>query len=146
MNIILQSATEPQTVQNTTERITCILDASHNTASRVEIVGLNYKCLSKETCNKILKLLIQYRDLFESTLDDFYTESEHLNLKKYAISKHHEVFTGPQIYENTLKNALNRQYKIGVVRKCSDSTWVSHKFIIPKKNGTGGWGNFKVIP
>ena len=36
----------------------------------------------------------------------------------------------------TLKKELQRLCKLGVLRKCSDSTWASPTFIIPKKNGT----------
>ena len=36
----------------------------------------------------------------------------------------------------TLKKELQRLCKLGVLRKCSDSTWISPTFIIPKKNGT----------
>ena len=81
-------------------------------------------------------MLRQYEDLFDGTLGDFYTEPVHLNLKKDAVPKHHKPFPVPKIHEVTLRNELTRLCKIGVLKKCSDSTWASPTFIIPKKNGT----------
>ena len=52
------------------------------------------------------------------------------------MPKHHKPFPVPKIHEVTLQNELVRLCKIGVLRKCSDSTWASPTFIIPKKNGT----------
>ena len=57
-------------------------------------------------------------------------------VKKDAVPKHHKPFPVPKIHEVTLQNELTRLCKIGVLRKCSDSTWASPTFIIPKKNGT----------
>ena len=136
LNAIFQLATEPKTVQDATARVSRILDAKYDKANLVEIVKTNCTHLSVERQGAILKLLRQYEDLFDGTLGDFYTEPVHLNLKKDAVPKHHKPFPVPKIHEVTLRNELNRLCKIGVLRKCSDSTWASPTFIIPKKNGT----------
>ena len=64
------------------------------------------------------------------------TSPVHLEVKKGAISKHHTPFPVPKIHEITLKKELRKLCKLGVLRKCSASTWASPTFIIPKKNGT----------
>ena len=136
LNAIFQLATEPKTVQDATARVSRILDAKYDKANLVEIVKTNCTHLSVERQGAILKLLRQYEDLFDGTLGDFYTEPVHLNLKKDAVPKHHKPFPVPKIHEATLRNELTRLCKIGVLKKCSDSTWASPTFIIPKKNGT----------
>ena len=64
------------------------------------------------------------------------TSPVHLEIKKGAIPKHRKPFPVPKIHEMTLKKELQRLCKFGVLRKCSDSTWASPTFIIPKKNRT----------
>ena len=136
LHAIFQLATEPKTVQEATARVSRILDAKYDKANLVEVVKNNCKHLSVERQSEILNLLRQYEDLFDGTLGDFYTEPVHLNLKKDAVPKHHKPFPVPKIHEVTLRNELTRLCKIGVLKKCSDSTWASPTFIIPKKNGT----------
>ena len=76
-----------------------------------------YCChLSKERRGKILRVLKQYEDLFDSTLGDFQTESVHLELKEGTKPKHHKPFPVPKIHENTLKKELDRLCEIGVLK------------------------------
>ena len=136
LHAIFQLATEPKTVQEATNRVSRILDAKYDKANLVEVVKNYCKHLSVDRQSAILKLLRQYEDLFDGTLGDFYTDPVHLNLKIDAVPKHHKPFPVPKIHETTLRNELARLCKIGVLKKCSDSTWASPTFIIPKKNGT----------
>ena len=122
LHAIFQLATEPKTVQEATARVSRILDAKYDKANLVEVVKNNCKHLSVERQSAILNLLRQYEDLFDGTLGDFYTEPVHLNLKKDAVPKHHKPFPVPKIHEVTLQNELTRLCKIGVLRKCSNST------------------------
>ncbi len=90
--------------------------------------------LSIERQGAILNLLRQYKDLFDGTLGDFYTEPVHLNLKTNSVVKHHNSFPVPKIYQVMLWTKLARLYKIGII--ISGSMWASPTLIIPKKNGT----------
>ena len=136
LNAIFQLATEPKTVQQATERVSRILDASYEKANLVEVVDKHCCHLSKDRRNTILKLLLQYEDLFDGTLGEFHTNPVHLDLKVGAVPKHHKPFPVAKIHEVTLKKELERLCKIGVLRKCSNSVWATPTFIIPKKNGT----------
>ena len=73
MHAIFQLATEPKTVQQATERVSRILDASYEKANLVEVVKKHCCHLSKDRCEEILKLLLQFEDLFDGTLGEFHT-------------------------------------------------------------------------
>ena len=136
LHAIFQLATEPKTVQQATERVLRILDASYEKANLVEVVNKHCCHLSKDRRGKILNLLRQFEDLFDGTLGEFHTNPVHLDLKEGAVPKHHKPFPVAKIHEVTLKKELERLCKIGVLRKCSNSVWATPTFIIPKKNGT----------
>jgi hypothetical protein len=42
----------------------------------------------------------------------------------------------PKNHQDTLKYEIERQVKLGVLKRCSDSEWAAPPFIIPKKNWT----------
>jgi hypothetical protein len=42
----------------------------------------------------------------------------------------------PKNHHDTLKHEAEQLCKLGVLKRCSDSEWAAHTFIIPKKNGT----------
>ena len=136
LNAIFQLATEPKTVQQATERVSRILDASYKKANLVDVVDKHCCHLSKDRRDRILNLLRQFEDLFDGTLGEFHTTPVHLDLKEGAVPKHHKPFPVAKIHELTLKKELERLCKIGVLRKCSNSVWATPTFIIPKKNGT----------
>jgi hypothetical protein len=46
------------------------------------------------------------------------------------------VFPVPNIHHGTLKHEIERLVNLGVLKRCSDSEWAAHTFIISKKNGT----------
>ena len=70
MHAIFQLATEPKTVQQATERVSRILDASYEKANLVEAVKKHCCHLTKDRFEEILKLLLKFEDLFECTLGD----------------------------------------------------------------------------
>jgi hypothetical protein len=41
----------------------------------------------------------------------------------------------PTNHHNSLKHEIERDVKLGVLKRCSDSEWAAPTFIIPKKNG-----------
>ena len=136
LNAIFQLATESKAAKEATNRVTQILDAHYEKANLVETISKNCSHLSKNKQNKIINLLKKYEELFDGTLGDMNTSPVHLEIKKGAIPKHHKPFPVLKIHEMTLKKELQRLCKLGVLRKCSDSTWASPTLIIPKKNRT----------
>ena len=73
MHAVFQLATEPKTVQQATERVSRILDASYEKANLVEVVKKHCCHLSKDRCEKILKLLLQFKDSVTSFLGQMTT-------------------------------------------------------------------------
>ena len=92
--------------------------------------------LSRDRCNTILKLLLQFEDLFDGTLGEFHTNLVHLDLKVGAVPKYHKTFPVAKIHEVTLKKELERLCKSSVLCKCRNSAWGTPIFIIPKKHAT----------
>ena len=108
LHAVFQLATEPKTVQQAIERVSHILDALYEKANLVEAVK-KYCChLSKDRREEILKLLLQFEDLFDGTLGGFHTNPVHLDLKEGAVPKHHKPFPGAKIHEDTLKKELEQ--------------------------------------
>ena len=136
LNEIFQLATESKAAKEATNRVTKILDAHYEKANIVETIKKNCSHLSDKKQQQIINLLNNYEELFDGTLGDMNTSPVHLEVKEGAKPKHHKPFPVPKIHEMTLKKELKRLCKLGVLKKCSDSTWASPTFIIPKKNGT----------
>ena len=64
MHAIFQLAPEPKTVQQDTERVSRILNASYEKANLVEVVKKHFCHLSKDRHEEILKLLLQFEGFF----------------------------------------------------------------------------------
>ncbi len=63
-------AMEPQSTQDSTKRVTQILDAKYQKADLQSIVRGNCKHLSADQQKKLLQLLTKYESLFDGTLGD----------------------------------------------------------------------------
>jgi hypothetical protein len=94
------------------------------------------KALNQVDQEKLLRVLENYKDLFDGTLSTFKTKPLKLDVKPGELPYHVYPFQIPKVHKETLKKELNWLCKIGVLRKCLDSQWASPNFIIPKKNGT----------
>ena len=57
---------------------------------------------------KLLKLLTEFKDLFDGTLGDWNTEPVSLKLKKDAKPCNGRCFPTPKVHEDTLKNEIGR--------------------------------------
>ena len=77
LNAIFQLATEPKTVQQATERVSRILDASYEKANLVEIVNKHCCHLSKDRHDQILYLLQQFED-FLMVLWESFTQPQYI--------------------------------------------------------------------
>ena len=84
----------------------------------------------------MLRLLVEYEELFDGTLGDFKTEPVSLKLKKDAKPYHGRPFPIPHVHLDVLKKEVERLCKLGVLKRQPTSEWASPTFIIPKKNIT----------
>ncbi len=72
---------EPKSTLEATLWVVKILDAKYEKADLNAVVGVNYKHLSVPDQEKLLKLLTNFKDLFDRTLGDWDTEPVSLKLK-----------------------------------------------------------------
>ena len=100
------------------------------------IVTQQGKHLTTIQRNKLLRLLIKYKELFDSTLGDWQKEPVSFDLKPGAKPYHGRAFPIPHIHLATLKKEVKRLVELGVLKQQPTSEWAAQTFIIPKKNGT----------
>ena len=110
-----------------------ILDANHEKADLQSVVRDNCNHLALHEQNKLLDLLTEYEDLFESTLGDWKTKPVSIELKEGAKPYHGRAFPVPKMHKATLVNELNRLCNLGVLEFQPASEWAAPSFIIPKK-------------
>jgi hypothetical protein len=93
------------------------------------------KCtyLSTKERTASLKLLLQYRVLFDGTLGTWNGPEIDLKVAKDAIPYFARPFPVPQIHEKTLKIKINRLVELGVLKWTKAQDWAAPTFIMPKK-------------
>ena len=74
--------------------------------------------------------------MFDGTLGKWQSKPYDIQLKEGSKPYHAKAYPIPRIYEQTLRDELDRLIKIGVLRKKNRSEWAEPTFIIPKKDGT----------
>jgi hypothetical protein len=92
---IYKEAQEPSISRVATKRVTEILDAKYEKANLPEIVNDNCKHLSVKQRNAILRLLLQFEELFDGTLGDWQGEEVDFELKPEAKPYHGHSFPVP---------------------------------------------------
>ena len=65
---------EPQCTEEVPQHAICILDAKYEKADLQLVIDTNCPHLSLPDQNKLLDLLMKYKDLFDGTLGDLNTE------------------------------------------------------------------------
>jgi hypothetical protein len=118
-----------------TQRTMEILDAKYEKADLFTVVS---KCtyLSQKERAALLKLLINYEDLFDGTLGTWNGPEIEIRLKKDKIPYFSRPFPVPQIHEKTFKIEIDRLVKIGVLAWTHAQDWAAPTFILPKKDGS----------
>jgi hypothetical protein len=134
LNNIYTESIEPSVSRVANNRVTQILDAKYEKANLPEVVDNNCKHLTTHQQNKLLKLIVQYEELFDGTLGDWKGESGNFELKPDAKPYHGRPFPVPHIHKETIKKEVARLVEIGVLKPIQESEWASPSFIIPKKS------------
>jgi hypothetical protein len=132
----MEKHAEPVSTRDATTRVVKILDAKYEKADLPKIIQENCAHLSTSQRNKLLKLLLEYEEMFDGTLGDWQDEPVGFTLKPGATPYHGRSFPIPRIHLDTLKKEVERLVEIGVLKKQPRSEWASPTFIIPKSNGT----------
>jgi hypothetical protein len=100
--------------QDTTKRVTQILDAKYKKADLQLIVRDNCKHLSTNQQKKLLQLLKKYESLLDSTLGDWKTKPVSFQLREGVSLYHGQAFPVPKIYKDTIIKEVERLCKLGV--------------------------------
>jgi hypothetical protein len=125
-----------QSTQDTTKRVTWILDAKYQKADLQSIVRNNHKYLSADQQKKLLQLLKKYESLFDGTVGKWKTKPVSFQLKGGVSPYHGQAFPVPKIHNDTIIKEMERLCKLGVLERQPASEWASLSFIIPKINKT----------
>ena len=132
---LYKNTNEPEIIKSSNDRVLHILDVCYKKADLTSIV-CDVKTLNQVEQEKLLRVLENYKDLFDGTLGTFKTKPLKLDLKPGEMPYHAHPFQIPKIHEETPKKELNWLCNIGVLHKCLDSQWASPSFIIHTKNCT----------
>ena len=125
--------TEPILMQEATNRAVTIFDAKYKKANVLQVVHENCKHLTVSQQNHLLKLLLEFEELFNGTLGDWKTEPVKFKLKSGTAPYYGRAFPIPHIHLETLKKEVARLVKLGVLVKQPFSQWGAPTFIFPKK-------------
>ena len=126
---------DTEIVEDAMTRVKQILEAKYEPADLEEIVA---ECthLTKEQQEKLLKVLIKHKSLFDGSLGEWNDEPLDIELKEGAKPYHARSFPIPKIHEQTLRMEVARLCREGVLKRVNRSEWAAPTFIIPKKDGT----------
>ena len=129
-------AHKPSSIQEVTQQVLHILDASDEKGDLQSVDSTNCTHLSLQGKNKLLELLTEYEELFVETLGDWNTKPVSFELKDDTKPHHDRPLPGPRVHKEKIIKELNRLCELGVVEFQPASKWVSPSFIIPKKDKT----------
>ena len=122
-------------MREATNRTITILDAKYKKANLLQVVHENFEHLTVSQWNRLLRLLLEFEELFDGTLGDWKTEPVKFQVKPGTTPYHGRAFPIPHIHLETLKKEVARLVKLGVLVKQPFSQWGAPNFIISKKNG-----------
>jgi hypothetical protein len=92
---------EPKSTLEATQRVVKILDAQYEKANLTVAVNENCGHLSASHQEKLLKILIEFEDLFDGMLGDWDTESASLKLREGVKPHHGRPFLTPKVHKGS---------------------------------------------
>ena len=116
---------EPDATDEATKRTVKILDAKYEPADLPKLVEEECQHLTSAEKQDLLKLLTEFKQLFDGTLGDWDTPPVHLELKEGAKPYHGRAFPVPFIHKDTLRKEVERLKKLGVLKWEGASEWAS---------------------
>ena len=99
------------------------------------MVKENCSNLSEYQKHKLLRLLLDYEELFDGTLGDFQEDPVKFNLQLGEKTYHRRSYPIPHSQLKQFKKEVDRLEEIGVIKKI-ESEWGSPTFSIPKLEQT----------
>ena len=93
-----KALTEPISMREATNRVKMILDAKYKKADLSQVVNKSCKYLTMFQQNHLLKLLLEFEELFNGTLGDWKMKPIKFQLKPETIPYHGRAFPIPHIY------------------------------------------------
>ena len=86
-------------MQEVMNRAVTILDAKYKKANLLQVVYENCKHLTVSQRNRLLKLLLEFEELFDGTLGDWKTEPVKFQLKQGTALYHGRAFPIPHFIQ-----------------------------------------------
>ena len=111
------------------------MNTKHAPADLQKIVD-NLPQLDKEQQVKLLTLLQNHENLFDSTLGQWKGSPYKVELWDGVTPYHTRPYAIPQAYEQTFKDKVEPLCNVGVLRKINWSKWAAPTFLIPKIDNT----------
>jgi hypothetical protein len=112
-------AMEPHSTQDTTKRVTRILDAKYKKTDLQSFVRDNCKHLRTDQQKKLLQLLKKYESLFDGTLGDWKTKPLLFQLREGVSPYHGQAFPVPKIHKDTIIKEVERLCNLGGIREAA---------------------------
>jgi len=107
-----------------------ILDAKHDEAD-IEKICEEQAELDKQQREQLAVLLRKHEALFHGQLGRWHCQEVKLELQEGAKPYHARAHNMPRCHVQTLKAAVERLVKIGVLKKLNCSEWAAPTFVIP---------------
>ena len=99
-----------------TKRVVQILDAKYEKADLPSIInGPDCAHLTSDQKAKLLKLLLEFEELFDGTLGDWKTTPVHLELKPGATPYYGRAYPISHIHQDTTRKEVDRLEGLGVL-------------------------------
>jgi hypothetical protein len=105
----------------------------------VQDVAQQQRHLSDAQQSDLVCALSQYKKLFSGQFGCYPHRKVHLELKADATPSQSCPYPVPKHHETVFKEELNQLCEIGVLSRCSASTWLSPLYIIPKTDDRVQW-------
>ena len=116
---------EPAVTQELTDKEVEILDANYKDADIPKLVEDNCEDLTDADESKLLKLLTEFKQLFDGTLGDWETSPARLELQQNHLSYHSRAYPIPKVHQDIFQKEIHILEELGVFKWEPESRWGS---------------------
>ena len=103
---LYKNTNEPEIIKSSNDHVLCILDVCYKKAD-LSSIAHEVETLNQVEQSKLLKVLENYKDLFNGTLGTLKTKPLKLDVKPVELPCYAHPFQIPQVHKETLKKELN---------------------------------------